>query len=175
MTSALTCEKCIAFNKPYIPHTLGLADTIILLNQITWQQTSKEKGKISLVISNLLSFITTQFPVTNNRNSTVTNRHPADAYNVPGTAVNSTNHHPIQQMGKIFLSLRACSALLTDFSAINMTSSPLMVSLCLATICAWNSQLPGYHPKQSSNFTSLPHYACPESSSLQAEPTSLFL
>ena len=78
-------------------------------------------------------------------------------------------------MGKIFLSLRACSALLTDFSAINMTSSPLLVSLCLATICAWNSQLPGYHPKQSSNFTSLPHYACPESSSLQAEPTSLFM
>lgn len=57
----------------------------------------------------------------------------------------------------------------------DLLSSPLLVSLCLATICAWNSQLPGYHPKQSSNFTSLPHYACPESSSLQAEPTSLFL
>ena len=39
-----------------------------------------------------------------------------------------------------------------------------MVSPCLAKICARKNQLPGYHPKQVSNFTSSPYYACPESS-----------
>ena len=47
-----------------------------------------------------------------------------------------------------------------------------MVSSCLAKICARKNQLPGYHPKQVSNFTSSLYYAflSPRST---AEPTSL--